>query len=791
MKKISVILSSILLVASVCFFPEAVKAANAETAASERITLGGEELELLLPGGYEQYLPLSANVSSIAVSGEYIAVADDDTIYLYDGEKYEAYVHTKGTVSQIELFEGQDGYTLYFQDKFADLYRYDCTALTEMETAPHDAFQQGSAFALSETGELYFSRISESVGAIYVDRATEENIFDTFSGKTTMYYYDGFLYYTTNGNKLVKREKRGSVTSSVEEYGGLNSSVEDIVIYGNTLFYTAEGKLYTYDLNSRVHGKSFDDLNYSALCTDGSNYLYVLGTPDVNSGENTKILRLDMQSEEFTDYEIGTSSSAENRLMQTKRSIINGDKLIVADRGRLTVYDKKDGRFYTIKTEFDPDYIASNGKTILIAKQSITASEVLIYDFEGKKVAGASGFIGGIVGAVCVREADYYLTTSSNVCYKIDGQTFSKTQAAPRQMPVTATELASDIYGNLYVEYSDKTVYKYTEEEFFGGAGGDAIYKFGTIAANLTVDFDGNVYGSSGDTIYCSDGTEYKIDGTGFLYNAAPTFVSFSFGYEHNGVYLVYDNYILYTESIDLPNINNLAVGNTYYNIFQANKEISVVEVKSGALLIDFSLEELKETSGVFPACSYSRSAEEMQTVVMDDELVIHGKEYYVIAVFDAQKRTYDAKLTLKEFCRELSREEYLSDPVGFTDGEGYLTNDVFLYKYPYLNEIVALQRLRKNAKLHIVGELALNEQTDFEYYYVYYTDGAETVYGYVPKSFIRNVDTSLQEPDIIKYTPEEANGTDALRYLLIAILALLDIAIVVNYTYILLRDRE
>lgn len=795
MKKFCIFISSILFAVSAgagiaTFSANAPKTARAETdgAATEEITLEGKDFDLLLPGSYEQYLPLSSQVSSIAVAGNYIAVADDDTVYVYDGEKYRAYTHGKGTVSQIELFAGEEGYTLYFQDKFTDLYRYDCDALSETETSPHEAFQQGSAFALSDTGDIYFSRISESIGAIYVNEAAEQNIFDTFSGKTTMYYYDGYLYYTTNGNKLIKNGKDGVRAG---EYVGLQTDISDIVVYNNTLFYTAGGALYTYDLNSQTQGKVFDDLKYSALCADGSD-LYALGIPTDEAGERTKIRRMDMRSEEFTDYEIGSSSRAENRLASARKSVVNGNKLIIADLNRLTVYDKTSGEFYIIPTEFTPDYIASNGNTILIAKKSVTASEAIIYSFNGQTMARADGFIGGIVGAVCVREADYYLTTSSNVCYKIDGENFEKTQGTARQMQVTAADLASDIYGNLYVEYSDKTVYKYTEEEFFNGSNGESVYKFDTLVSNLAVDFDGNVYGAFDNVIYRSDGKEYTVDVADFLYNAPSSPVSFAFGYESDEVYLVYADHVLYTKSVDLPNVNALAAGATYYNIFEANKEISAVAIQKGALLIDFSLEELREDSETFSSCAYSRSAREMQTIVMDDELTIHGREYYVVAVFDPATRTYSAKLTLKTFCTELNRSDYLSAPAGFTDGAGYLTNDVYLYKYPYLNGIVARERLDKNMKLTVIGELSLNEQTDFEYYYVSYADGDATVYGYVPKSFIRSADVAEPKPDVVRFGAESgAENPNALRYLLIVILAILDVAVAVNYIYIRARERE
>ena len=60
---------------------------------------------LFLPGSYEEYLPLEYPTDA-AMSEGYIAVADGNTLYLFDREKgaYTAYEH-RSTLSEVQFTE--------------------------------------------------------------------------------------------------------------------------------------------------------------------------------------------------------------------------------------------------------------------------------------------------------------------------------------------------------------------------------------------------------------------------------------------------------------------------------------------------------------------------------------------------------------------------------------------------------------------------------------------------------------------------------------------------------------
>ncbi|MBD5636765.1 MAG: hypothetical protein HDP28_02945, partial [Clostridia bacterium] len=97
------------------------------TEASSVVTFDRENAELHLPATYEQYLPLKTP-SYIAMNKEYIAVADNSSMYVYDKEKkeYGVYGHTvNGEPVSISKIQFTDDGALYFRDNINDLYQYD------------------------------------------------------------------------------------------------------------------------------------------------------------------------------------------------------------------------------------------------------------------------------------------------------------------------------------------------------------------------------------------------------------------------------------------------------------------------------------------------------------------------------------------------------------------------------------------------------------------------------------------------------------------------------------------
>ncbi len=810
-------------------------AAEAEGGARAEQTLTGETLSLLLPSSYEQYLGLSA-VNGISVKGSYIAVADGNGIYIYDGTAYRRYEHVSEVV-QLEL-NGEN--TLYFLDENGYLYTLDCAA----ETLTGENYGiTCSSFTLGNN-TVYYARSVTTRTNIY-DEHSPDSPLVTLSAAVTnvpsLAYADGKLFYTDGQYFNIWDTEAGENMGTYS----LTAEIYDIAVAGTLLYYTDKNNLYSYDFSSEQFGETHraEGAAYGALSLDGS-YLYVAD----NADESAKIRRFDTAEGAFTDYEIGTSSESDNRLSAATQSIVAGEYLVIADENRLRLYNYAEGTYAAFDCAITPAYIASDGSSILVAD----ATTVCAYDFQGAQLLSAStGFIGNIAGIAAAKGGDYFLVTGNHVFYRIDAEEFTlsgpiyKSSASPKA-------LTADIYGDLYILYDDNEVYRFTPEEFMSqNAGGTLCFSFGSAISDIAVDFDGNIYGLSGKTLQCSDGSEYTIDDAGCVFESDATLRDFAFGYETGTVYFLYDDYILTTEAIDLPHLGALETGDAYRTIFEepsgADGVVPVVTLNEDAVLLQFSLEELTADAEYFPYLGYTCGNAGVNALVLG-EISIHSLDYYIVTIFDPGARDYTAGLVLRSACTVVDEDDYASDPEAFADGAGYITNAIPLYKYPYLTDRLTLTTLEKNAVVSVLKELSLGDTLmDYDYYYIGYTDAnGETLYGYVPKNFVRGFRGTTEEnvsvyyrtlhsdedvtavsadnrtitleagrdyavavyetdDENVVFIAYEENGvtyyatvsadsfrtgtTDGLRYFLVTLLLILDVILVVNY--IIFRKKE
>lgn len=732
--------------------------ASADGTEGSEHSLGSEDLSLLMPSSYEQFLPMDS-VSGISVSDGYIAVADGSSIYVYDGTEYRTFEHSV-SVGQLEFDEN---HVLYFVDSNEDLFTLDCTQESPEETATGETC---GAFALSDEG-LYFSRSTQNGTNIYLG-STSNTIDDKLSSGIVpaMTYADGVLYYM-DGYTLCTYDYSAGYGATLFK---LDTYAYNIAVLGTTLYVTDSGKtcFYTMDISSNgtettYYGDS-DSCAYSAICLDGED-LYVTS---VVESDHTKIQRFDTAECAFTDYEISSSSLSDNRLYSADRSIVTDEYLIIGDAGmtggtgRLLLYNLETGEYLSFSVDVIPSVIASNGESILVSN----GGELYAYDFEGTPLSGMiNGYSGNIVGIGCAEDGDYLFINANNLCYAVDAESFTISGGSDwaKTMSTTAVSLAADIYGNIYVEYGSGAVQKYTPSEFQSTSSGTAVCSFSPAVSNISVDFDGNVYGLNGNTLYCSDGNSYDVDSEGALYGADATLVDFAFGYEHGTVYFAYENYVLSTESVDVPNLNNLDTGDAYQIIFEQTGNVgsglvSVITFNENAVFIHFTLDELTEDAEVFPYEGYSRISDVNALVL--GELEIHGLDYYIVSIYDSSSHSYTAGLALQEVCTLMDESLYTSTPDNFDDGAGYITNDVSLYKYPYLTSALAVTSLPKNTVVTVITEISLSDSIDYDYYYVSWTDDdGDTLYGYVPKSFVRDFSALTEQNEAVYYktlTPDE-----------------------------------
>ena len=113
-QKIAGICLSALVLAGICAGAAAPLSARADgeplPEEPEQTVLSTENAELFLPDTYEQYLPLKSP-SYMAMNDSYIAVADGQTLYLFDkGEAryfaYEAPIKEEDKITKVQFSEG-------------------------------------------------------------------------------------------------------------------------------------------------------------------------------------------------------------------------------------------------------------------------------------------------------------------------------------------------------------------------------------------------------------------------------------------------------------------------------------------------------------------------------------------------------------------------------------------------------------------------------------------------------------------------------------------------------------
>lgn len=684
--------------------------------------------ELILPSSYEQYLPLS-EPSDVSVTENYTAIADGSRIYVYDRRagEYRCYEHTANedeSNNKITKLQFSETGELYFLDVSLFLYSLDPVTLESEKTS----LTCNTFTIFSDT--VYFTNVSQILRTTLdkLDSSTAESVVSDVTSKAALAQDNGVLYYTDAGKYLRK------IDSTNDTLIGQLTSAETVVslaVYSGILYYTDTAKtLYVYDLTTNEQLNSFDG-GYSALSvSDG--YIYAVN--------NDSVRQYSPSDAAFTDFEICASSSSQNRLSGASDTILVGDKLLFADNGnnRISSYDTKTGERRVFPTEIQTDFLASDGTTVLAA----SATEAVLYDFDsGEKTATFDGFNSNLAGVAAVY-GKYYFITDNNYfyCAEQNSEGIWTLNSTPKPSAShTARLLAADVYGALYVAYSDGSVYRFEEDEFMAPAEvGEKTATVPVQAEKIAVDYEETVCALYKNELYvCADAQKkYSLSKTAVYGQTAETKVlSFTFGIETGDVYLLYEgDFVLSTRDIPLPTVRTIEVGDADEDIFsEQSAEFSLVKTAENSLMVTFDIEALSGAE-YFPYLDYSRETESHTALKLGET-----DKYNLIAVFDETEKTYSAALILKRYCEEIPESEYLMPAEGFTDGIGYLTNSVKLYKYPYLTSLLTVTELEKNTAVTVLGKI---DTLDYRYYYVSYTDTDGTVRtGYVPQGYVTNFD--------------------------------------------------
>ena len=746
---------------------------------------------LITPTSYEQYLKLTSP-SDVAVNERYTAISDKNNIYLYDRvegvyRKYEHNQNVDQSKNDVTKLEFSDNGALYFSDKSTSLYRLTPATLTaEKEDLVC------STFTLSGT-DLYFSNVSGGYSSISkaalsnLSLSSSTSIVDGLLSDTVLSISNDEIFYTDSGKYLYKYSNAQSsfisnfsnsltsisVTSSLfccTDNSGVFSVYDLIDLYANqekaTPLFTAEGSFSKITI--------FDDFVYAI------------------DGDSVKQYSLFERS--FTGYQICATSNAQNRLNGATDVLLHGDKVITADAGnsRISVREKN-GNYTVIPTDIDSaleQKLCATENTVLVW----TSEKAYLYDLtSSERLATFSFGESTLTGAVGVYGRYYFVTANNGYYYASLEQTSAEKIEWTLSAPVVKsgshpTMLASDIYGNLYVAKSG-SLYKYTEEEFLDATiDNSPLFTLPANVEKLGLDYDCNVYLLTDDTLtkYVASTAwstvEFSLKKSA-VYSETPSKVtSFTFGVEENATYILYDNsYILSTPDLALPTVNALTTENSHADIFSKESAIvSIVQTKPKSVLIEFDFESFKADSTHFPYLALTRS-ELTHTALKLGET----SEYNVLAEYDTDLREYRTYLVKKESCESLPENEF---SLTYTEAQyGYASNDVHLYKFPYLHSLMTVGELSKNQKIKLLGEIT---KLDNDYYLIECETESGKLLGYIPKNFVNSFDGSWPETDKFELESQPAD-VDMIWRLAYLIFGLLAICILADYLILRKRPEE
>lgn len=746
--------------------------------------------ELITPSSYEQYLELNSP-SDVAVNERFTAIADGNVIYLYDSVEsvYRKYVHSqnadqsKNDVTKLQF--STDG-VLFFSDKSTSLYRLDpMTANLLGERADLVC----STFVISGN-ELYFSNVSGGISSISKSKLSDLSIsssvaiVDNLVSDTVLAIVNEEIFYTDSGKYLYKysNEQSSFITN-------FSNSLTSVAVT-NSLFCCTDnsGSFYVYDFIDLYAERDNAEPLFSA---EGSFSKLSLFSDFVYAVDGDCVKQYSLSKGEFTDYQICSTSTALNRLNGATDVCLYEDTLLVADSANSRISVRKgDGGYYAIPTnvsETTEQKLCATADTVLVWTDSraylydlISAELLTTFSFQESKLMGAIGVYGR-----------YYFVTSNNGYYYASlQQTSAEKSEWTLSSPVIKsgshpTLLTADVYGNLYVAKSG-SLYKYTESEFLDNTNAnEPLFALPVGAQRLAVDYDGNVYALTGNTLTkfvaktAWSSVEFSLSKAAVYSSAEQRVTAFAFGVEDNAAYLLYNgSYILSTPDLNLPTVKGLPTESSADEIFSsASATVEVVKTSPKSVLVEFNFEAFEKKPAYFPYLSLQRS-EQARTALKLGET----NDYAVLAEYDGDNRQYRTYLVKKGYFETLAQDEYST--VFSEELFGYTSNSVHLYKFPYLHSLMTVQELEKNQKLKLLGEIT---QLDHDYYLVECETENGKLLGYLPKAFVTEFDgsTPQTEKHELESLPADTDMIWRLAYLICGFLA-----ICILTDYLILRKR-
>ena len=753
-----------------------------------------QENGLLLPQTYEEYLPLTSP-ASIAVNESYTVIAEENFLYVYDRaeNEYKKYAHEiSGAAQEIKSLQFCEDGNLYFAANSSgeNFYRLNLNTFERTKIAEIAC----NSFVIHGK-ELYFAN---AAGTLYTASLELEDTpaellpeHETNPNKPTLAFWNGELYFTDNGVQqiLYKIKPYVGIPTPVAT---LSERVEYMTIESGVFAYsTSGGDFYAYPL-SQITSESV----YTEILKDGYTTLSSYdGMIYAVQPEQGVVKQYSTAEKNFTSFEICSSSNAENRLHSATALCLFKDELFISDDGneRISVYNVKENTFETFSNAALPTaYLSSDGETLLVANRT----KAVLYDVsggnKGEILASFERFRKEIKGVATVY-GKHYLVTDGYACQIAKNPETGEFELTERKKGCTSFVsprlFTADAYGNLYVA-TGSFVYRFSETDFMQAEkeGEEFSKNLPAAATQIALDYERNLYAIENGNVYKNGEITpiLNLTETSYVYGGdeyAPQITALALGIERNATYALCDgNYVIQTNELALPTVNTIAVNGADERVFSEESAIfSVVQTSENALTVEFDLTALNGAD-YFPYLALARQEAALTALKIGE-----CGGYNLLAAFDEGTKQYQTFLVLKEFCAEMSTDEYKTDYGQEEQKTGYLTNAIALYKFPYLTELLTAGELPRDGKITLLGEI---RELDHAYFHVAYeTENGEIREGYVPQAYVTLFDGSPKESELYVVGETESNldGVWRMAYLLLGFAA---ICILVDYL-ILRRNKD
>ena len=229
--------------------------------------------------------------------------------------------------------------------------------------------------------------------------------------------------------------------------------------------------------------------------------------------------------------------------------------------------------------------------------------------------------------------------------------------------------------------------------------------------------------------------------------------------------------------------MKTIAVDGADERVFaEESAEFTVIQTAKNTLLVEFDLAKLQGAEA-FPYIAYKRETQSLTALQLGQT-----DDYTLLAVFDEGANVYRTYLARTSACTALSADEYRKDYTEAEQKTGYLTNEVRLYKFPYLTSLLTVDILPREAQVTVLGEIT---ELDHSYYHIAYTNAnGERVTGYIPQVYANDFDGSPKKSETTYHGNKESNR-DELWRLAYLILGFLAVCILTDYLILRKVDKE